>query len=268
MPVFLLAALFFLADSLIATTVSYIAGKVEIIDPNITGRNSISLLETNSTIGINEVVCTGRDSRTQIHNGSTILRLGANTVAKLEENGAYWIHSGSILFCSTVQTTVLFSSLQSSATFEGTGTIILETTGNGGFKLIPLEAKGFFNTAKDGKKEAKPGQLLFVVDKPSNFGDAYDIDLMLMLRSSLLINSFPDPLPTFERIGLAIYSQELKLKGKYDALIGNAPTKDKVQLWAFERGQGFSRDPKASKSKSPSQKKGFLGQLFRGRSKK
>ena len=117
--------------------------------------------------------------------------------------------------------------------------IILETTGNGGFKLIPLEAKGYFSTAKDGKKEARAGQLLFVVDNPSDFGDAYDIDLMLMLRSSLLINSFPDPLPTFERIGLAIYSQELKLKGKYDALIGNAPTKDKVQLWAFERGTGI-----------------------------
>jgi hypothetical protein len=90
---------------------------------------------------------------------------------------------------------------------------------------------------------------------------------MLMLRSSLLINSFPDPLPTFERIGLAIYSQELKLKGKYDALIGNAPTKDKVQLWAFERGQGFSSEKKQSKGKSQSQGKGFLGRLFGGKSK-
>ena len=262
-----LTALFFYAESLTATTSSYIAGKVEIIDPNLTGRNSISLLETNSTIAINQVVCTGRGSRTQIHNGSTILRLGANTVAKQEESGAYWIHSGSLLFCSTVPTTVRFSSLQSSAIFEGRGTIILETTGNGGFKLIPLEAKGYFSTAKDGKKEAKAGQLLFVVDNPSYFGDAYDIDLMLMLRSSLLINSFPDPLPTFERIGLAIYSQELKLKGKYDALIGNAPTKDKVQLWAFERGQGFSSEKKQSKGKFQSQGKGFLGRLFGGKSK-
>jgi hypothetical protein len=260
-----LSALFIYAESLTATTTSYIAGKVEIIDSNLTGRNSISLLEINSTIAINQVVCTGRNSRTQIHNGSTILRLGANTVFKQEEIGSYWIHSGSLLFCSTVPTTVLFSSLQSSATFEGRGTIIIETTGNGGFKLIPLEAKGHFNTAKDGKKEAKAGQLLFVVDNPSNFGDAYDIDLMLMLRSSLLINFFPDPLPTFERIGLAIYSQELKLKGKYDALIGNAPTKDKVQLWAFEKGQGFSRENNPPKSKSTSQKKGYLGRLFGGK---
>jgi len=250
-----------------AATTTYVGGKVEVIDPTLSGEESISLLEINSTIAPKRVVCTGRGSRTEIHDGGTILRLGANTVVKKEEPGKYWIHSGSLLFCSTVSTTVHFSSLQSSATFEGRGTIILETTGNGGFKLIPLEAKGYFNTAKDGKKEAKAGQLLFVVDNPSNFGDAYDIDLMLMLRSSLLINSFPDPLPTFEHIGLAIYSQELKLKGKYDALIGNAPTKDKVQLWAFERGQGFSREKKPSKSKSTTQSKGFLGRLFGGRSK-
>ena len=248
-----------------AATTRYVGGKVEVIDPTLSGEESIYLLEINSTIAPKRVVCTGRGSRTEIHDGSTILRLGANTVAKMEEPGTYWIHSGSLLFCSTVPTTVRFSSLQSSATFEGRGTIILETTGNGGFKLIPLEAKGYFSTAKDGKKEAKAGQLLFVVDNPSNFGDAYDIDLMLMLRSSLLINSFPDPLPTFEHIGLAIYSQELKLKGKYDALIGNAPTKDKVQLWAFERGQGFSREERPSKGKS--QGKGFLGRLFGGRSK-
>ena len=260
--VFLLCAVF----SNAATT-RYIGGKVEVIDATLSGEESISLLEINSTIVPKLIVCTGRGSRTEIHDGSTILRLGANTVAKKEQPGAYWIHSGSLLFCSTVPTTVHFSSLQSSATFEGRGTIILETTGNGGFKLIPLEAKGYFSTAKDGKKKAKAGQLLFVVDNPSNFGDAYDIDLMLMLRSSLLINSFPDPLPTFEHIGLAIYSQELKLKGKYDALIGNAPTKDKVQLWAFERGGGFGREERPSKVKSPTESKGFLGRLFKGKSK-
>jgi hypothetical protein len=264
---YLYTAFLFSAAFSNAATTRYVGGKVEVIDPTLTGEESISLLEINSTIAPNRVVCTSRGSRTEIHDGSTILRLGANTVAKKEENGSYWIHSGSLLFCSTVPTTVRFSSLQSSATFEGRGTIILETTGNGGFKLIPLEAKGYFSTAKHGKKEARAGQLLFVVDNPSNFGDAYDIDLMLMLRSSLLINSFPDPLPTFELIGLAIYSQELKLKGKYDALIGNAPTKDTVQLWAFERGQGFSREKKPAKGKSPSQGKGFLGRLFGGKSK-
>ena len=55
---------------------------------------------------------------------------------------------------------------------------------------------------------------------------------MLMVKSSRLINAFP-PLPTFEQIGLAIYVQELKLKGKYDALIGDATTNENLQLWKF-----------------------------------
>ena len=67
---------------------------------------------------------------------------------------------------------------------------------------------------------------------------------MLLLKSSRLINSFPQPLLTFDQIGLAIYTQELKLKGKYNALIGDAPTKDNLQMWQFgpsedENNKGF-----------------------------
>ena len=241
---------------------------MEIIDSTLSGAKSISALEVNSTILPNHVVCTAAGSRTEIRDKSGILRLGANTVARREAEGVYWIHSGSLLFCSTEPGDIRFASLQSSVTFQGHGTIILETTGNGGFKLIPLEAQGHFLTENGGKKEARAGQLLFVIDKPSTFGDAYDIDLMLLLRSSRLINSFPDPLPTFERIGLAIYSQELKLKGKYDALIGDAPTKDKVQLWAFEKGQEVHSDVKTEKGTSSSRNQGFWGRLFGGKGNK
>ena len=117
--------------------------------------------------------------------------------------------------------------------FRGKGTIIIEATSNGGFKLIPLEAKGTLSTERGGTKELVGGRLLLVLGSPTEFGDAYDIDIMLMLKSSRLINAFPSPLPTFERIGLAVYVQELKLKGKYNALIGDAPTKDNLQMWKF-----------------------------------
>jgi hypothetical protein len=256
-----------LADSLQSATCRYIGGKVELIDSTMSGSKSISILELNSSILPEHIVCTAQGSRTELRDDGIIIRLGANTVAKRGINGTYWIHSGSLLFCSTVPTTAKFSSLQSSTTFHGRGTIIIETTGNGGFKLIPLEVKGYFTTEKGGRKEAKAAQLLFVIDKPSTFGDAYDIDLMLLLRSSRLIGSFPDPLPTFERIGLAIYSQELRLKGKYDALIGDAPSKDRVQLWAFEKQRGFGQETKESKSKPPTQRKGFLRRLFLGKAK-
>ena len=56
-------------------------------------------------------------------------------------------------------------------------------------------------------------------------------------------------MPTFDQIGLAIYVQQLKLKGKYDALIGNAPTIEKLEVWAFGKNT-----PKGSKDLIPGKK--------------
>ena len=82
-------------------------------------------------------------------------------------------------------------------------------------------------------KKIVGGRMILCLGNPSYFGDAYDIDIMLMLKSSRLINSFPSPLPTFKKIGLAIYIQELKLKGKYNALIGDATSETNLQIWSF-----------------------------------
>ena len=81
-----------------------------------------------------------------------------------------------------------------------------------GFKFIPLEGKGSISTEKGGSKDIIGGRMILVLGNPTYYGDAYDIDIMLMLKSSRLINSFPDPLPTFEKIGLAIYIQRLEIK--------------------------------------------------------
>ena len=144
------------------------------------------------------------------------------------------------MLCTEEDSTVHFSSIESNATFIGKGTIIVEATSNGGFKFIPLEAKGSLTTAEGGTKVLQEGRMLFVLDNPSNFGDAYDIDLMLLVKSSRLLNYFPSPLPTFDQIGLAIYVQQLKLKGKYDALIGDATSKDNLQIWKFGKNAGKS----------------------------
>ena len=80
--------------------------------------------------------------------------------------------------------------------------------------------------------------MLLVLGNPSYLGNAYDIDILLLLQSSRLINNFPTPLSTFDQVGLAIYVQQLKLKGKYDALIGDAKTEKTLQIW------GFGENPK------------------------
>jgi len=100
--------------------------------------------------------------------------------------------------------------------------------------------------------------MILVLNDPSNFGDAYDIDLMLMLKSSRLLNAFPTQLERFKQIGISLYVQQMKLRGKYDALIGDATTNENLQLWKFGKKTGLE----PSTSPSPESKKGFFKSFF------
>ena len=213
--------------------VSYLKGKVEIIDSEIPGPESISDVEINATILPKHVLATGKGSRIALRQNDVRWRLGSLSVGRWFPNNSFWLHSGSALFCSSEDGEFTFSTREANATFSGSGTIIIEATANGGFKFIPLEAKGTIRTPKGDAQDVRGGRLLLVLGKPTRFGDAFDIDIMLLLKSSRLVNAFPDPLPTFDKIGLALYVQELKLKGKYDALIGDATTNQNLQMWKF-----------------------------------
>ena len=186
---------------------SFISGKVEIVDPQKTGVSSISSLEVNSTIQSDFIVATGKGSRMEAKDDPVTWRLGSLSVGKWISRNNFWLHSGSLLFCSDSNTSIVISTTGSTATFEGKGTVIIEATKNGGFKFIPLEGKGVISSTKGGVKKIIGGRLLLILGNPSEFGNAYDIDLNLLLRSSRLINSFPDPLSSFPKIGLAIYIQ-------------------------------------------------------------
>ena len=114
-----------------------------------------------------------------------------------------WIHSGSLLLCLANEEKITFQSRTSEATFYGKGTIIIESLENGGFKFIPLEGDGLLKTNKDIPFPILGGRLTLVLGNPSYLGSSYDIDIMLLLKSSKLINYFPTALSTFDQIGLA-----------------------------------------------------------------
>ncbi len=213
--------------------VSYLKGKVEIIDSESPGPESTSDAEINATILLKYDLATRKGSRIALRQNDVRWRLGSLSVGRWFPNNSFWLHSGSALFCSNEDGDFTFSTREANATFSGSGTIIIEATTNGGFKFIPLEAKGTIRTPKGDAQDVRGGRLLLVLGKPTRFGDAFDIDIMLLLKSSRLVNAFPDPLPTFDKIGLALYVQELKLKGKYDALIGDATTNENLQMWKF-----------------------------------
>jgi len=215
---------------------TYTEGKVELISKKLVGSNAIANLEVNSTLPLNTLLCTGEKSLTELKNESVLIRLGARSVIQSVTAKSIKIFSGSMLICLPQESEIVITSEKSSLKVKGKVTAIVDCTSNGGFKFIPLEGKGWITPDQGESKAIKRGRLTMVIASPSKLGNAYDIDLLLMLKSSRLISSFPTPLPTMKRISLAIYAQQIRLKGKFNALIGDAPTNDNLQMWAFGKG--------------------------------
>tara|TARA_B100001057_G_scaffold27162_3_gene24913 strand:+ start:14244 stop:14954 length:711 start_codon:yes stop_codon:yes gene_type:complete len=212
---------------------SYTDGKVELIDKNLIGPAAITNFDQNSTLPLDCLLCTGEKSLTELKSDSLLIRLGAKSVIQSVTAGSIKVFSGSMLVCIPKESEIVITSEKSSLKVKGKLTAIVDCTSNGGFKFIPLEGKGWISADEGGTKEIKRGRLTMVIGTPSKLGNAYDIDLLLMLKSSRLISSFPTPLPTMKRISLAIYAQQMRLKGKFNALIGDAPTDENLQMWAF-----------------------------------
>ena len=213
-------------------TVSFQKGNISLVNSNQT--DSITpFWENEQKIDSLYFISTSNGSRFELKSNDTIWRVGSQSFVRFESQQQVWIHSGSLLLCLENEKTINFKSRTSDATFTGKGTIIIECLENGGFKFIPLEGDGVLKTVKDAPFPILGGRLVLVLGNPSYLGSSYDIDLMLLLQSSKLINYFPSPLSTFDQIGLALYIQQIKLKGKYNALIGDATTDNELQIWAF-----------------------------------
>ncbi len=221
----------------------FIKGKIESITDTLNDSVSVHPVKNDDLLEYNQLICTAKDSRGEFQLNLLTLRLGSLSVMSVLGENSFFLHSGSMLIACKNKSEFKISTTSSSATFTGSGTILIETTNNGGFKFIPFEGRGTLKTENKNAQEVRGGRLVLVLGKPSKLGDAYDLDLMLLLRTCRLINSFPDPLDTFGRISLAVYSQELKLKGKYNALIGDAPSDTNLQVWAF----GEDRDQETEK---------------------
>ena len=229
----LVAAFFLYTQSFANIRVNFVQGKIESIQDTENNSVAIQSISTDRALPYNQLICSAKGSRAEFQIGSIILRLGSLSILSILDDQSFFLHSGSMLFCFLEETEIKLSSSVSNAKFIGSGTILIETTKNGGFKFIPLEGRGILQTEGSSSQAIKGGRLLLVLGNPSQLGDAYDLDLMLLLKTCRLINSFPNPLETFGRISLAVYSQELKLKGKYNALIGDAATDTSLQVWAF-----------------------------------
>ena len=250
---FILTATFVAVFFIYGKNVTFIKGKVEFANLDSNSSDATGLLEINATIK-DQIIGTSIGSRIQFESEDTIWRLGSSsTIQFISKNHLSFIN-GSALICSSKNKEITIETISSKAFFNGSGTFLIETTSNGGFKFIPIEIDGVLKTEIGESKTLKDGRLLLVLNSPSELGDAFDIDLLLLLKSSRLINSYPTPLPSMGRIGLSVYEQQLRLKGKYDALIGDATSNNNLQMWKFGK--------KTNNTSAMNDSKSFFSKFF------
>lgn len=212
---------------------SYSFGDSWLIGKTLEGKPLPSTLEENSTLHQNTPVHSKEGALCEFKREGYLIRLGAKSIFEYSANNIISLSKGSMLIGVEETENITIQSEFSKLQVKGRFTAIVDCTSNGGFKFIPLEGKGRIIPEQGEPKDIFRGRLTMVLGSPSKLGNAYDIDLLLLLKSSRLINSFPTPLPSMKRISLSIYAQQLRLKGKFNALIGDAPTDDNLQMWAF-----------------------------------
>ena len=75
------------------------------------------------------------------------------------------------------------------------------------------------------------GDLVLISSSNPKGTNPIKIDLPLLLSTSRLINSFPARLKSNSRLFSAAQVQTLRVKRKYDALVGEVSKEKKLQLW-------------------------------------
>ena len=163
----------------------------------------------NELVKAPDLVRTGPASRAELTAADkTITRVGANTVFSFEPTGRNMnLEKGSVLFHSPAgKGGGSIRSGGAAAAVLGT-TLIVSSTGTGGFKVILLEGKGTVTLPNGKSVTLKEGQLVFVLPGQTDFGPVLDINLAKLVADSQLVNGFANPLPSMPRVQKAIDNQ-------------------------------------------------------------
>jgi hypothetical protein len=171
----------------------------------------------NKLVKAPDLVRTGPDSRAELTAADqTITRVGANTVFSFEPTGRdINLEKGNVLFHSPAgKGGGSIRSGGAAAAVLGT-TLIVSSTGDGGFKVILLERKGKVTLPSGKSTTLKSGQLVFVLPGQTDFGPVLEINLGKLVSGSQLINGFANPLSSMPLIQKAIDEQnQLITKGR------------------------------------------------------
>ena len=160
----------------------------------------------------------------------TKIRLGNASALEFLKLNHYQLHKGALLLFHEDTQTWNFHVSDSLIQILGSGTWMMERL-SFGIKVILLEGK--LTITNIGEKSILSNGDLVLVNQANPRGtNPIKVDLPLLLGTSRLINGFPSALPSKSRLFSAAQVQALRMKKKYDALVGDVTNEKKLQLWS------------------------------------
>ena len=161
-------------------------------------------------------------------------RAGQSTIFEMLSFKDINLFQGSLLICQLKESVWNVSTKMFSLGINGMGTWMLEKTSNGNLKIILLEGKGTLQIANNTLK-LESGDLVITQNEGSTFSQILKIDLPLILATSKLINNFQTELASYPKLVSAAKVQSLRLKKRFEALVGDTTDLEKIRLWAIKK---------------------------------
>lgn len=163
-----------------------------------------------------------------------ILRIGQQSVIEFRNPNHLRIFNGSALLLLSKQQSLNLETNGIKIQLTGRGTLMFESPKGKNLKIIMLEGKALLSSAK-AKQSLQAGELVLVQAGNPDSGQTINVDLPLLLATSRLINNFSAPLPSQSKLISAAKVQAVRLKKRYEALIGNTNDQNQLRLWALRK---------------------------------
>jgi len=173
----------------------------------------------------------GQHSRVEFGKRDYLARVGGIAQFQLTSAGGIKLSRGVVLIQPVSKEFKMdFTTEKSAFSVEGAGCFQIETTTNGGCKLMLLTGISKVRIAKGNEQSLIPGNLIFLLPGKTDFGPTLDIDLGLLCSTSRLVNGFQSPLSRVKEFRAAAFFQRYRTKGKSNALIGDASNERDYQV--------------------------------------
>ena len=163
-----------------------------------------------------------------------IIRIGQQSVIEFRNLNHFRIFNGSSLFSLPKPQSLNLETNGTNIQLSGRGTFMLESPQGRNLKIIMLEGQALLTSAQ-AKQNLNAGQLVLVQTGTPDFGQTINVDLPLLLSTSRLVNNFSSALPSQSKLISAATVQAVRLKKRYEALIGNTNDQNQLRLWALRK---------------------------------